>query len=85
MIGMQGGQPLMYSTYKTRCPERDSCAFFKSNCEAAALEDNRINHLLFSSEEMEGDNIWQKLKPGELVGVDQDMIFSKLKINLDFV
>ena len=49
MIGFNGGKDLFYSTYKTRCPERDTCPSFAQNCEAPT-DNNRVNHLIFSSE-----------------------------------
>lgn len=84
MVGIHGGQPLMYSTYKDRCPERDTCAFFEEKCESIAGQNIGVNHLIFSSEKLIGANIWQNLKPGELVAVDQDMKFLKFQMNLDF-
>lgn len=85
MAGIHGGQPLKYSTYKKKCPERDSCPFFEPRCESIAGQNNSVNHLLFSSEALKGENIWQDLEPGDLVAVDQDMKFLKLKIKLDLV
>ncbi len=32
-----------------------------------------INHLIFSSEAIEGDNVWQEMKPGDMIGVDWRM------------
>lgn len=84
MAGIHGGQPLMYSTYKSRCPERDTCSFFEEKCESIAGQNLGVNHLIFSSEKLIGANIWQNLVPGELVAVDQDMKFLKFKMNLDF-
>ncbi|MBE9503940.1 MAG: class II glutamine amidotransferase [Proteobacteria bacterium] len=72
MIAHQGGKHLYYSTYKNRCPDRDSCTSFSPECEAAT-ESGRINHLIFSSEPLSGENVWIALDRGQLVGVDSDM------------
>lgn len=84
MVGIHGGQPLMYSTYKDKCPERESCPFFEEKCESIAGQNSNVNHLIFSSEKLIGANIWQRLNPGELVAVDQDMKFIKFQMQLDF-
>ena len=82
---MHGGQPLMFSTFKKKCPERDTCKFFDKQCESSAIQNTSINHLLFSSEEIDGENIWEKLSPGELIAVDDEMKFSKFRVALDFI
>lgn len=77
MVGYQGGKNLYYSTYKTRCGDRDTCPSFSPECEAAT-KTGYINHLIFSSEPLSGENIWIPLSPGEMVGVDEHM---QLKIH----
>lgn len=76
MVGYQGGKNLYYSTYKTKCGDRDSCPSFSPECEAAT-KTGYINHLIFSSEPLSGENIWIPLDKGQLIGVDQHM---RLKI-----
>jgi len=78
MISHQGGKSLYYSTHKRLCPDRDSCTSFAPVCEMAA-KTGAINHMIFSSEELKGDNIWNKMKPGEIVGVDSKMQIHCLK------
>jgi glutamine amidotransferase len=72
MAGTQGGKELFWSTYKTRCGDRDSCPSLSPECEAPTAT-GFVNHLLFSSEPLEGENIWTELEPGEVVGVDWRM------------
>lgn len=84
MIGFNGGQDFYYCTYKTSCPEKEHCPFYAKNCESPPDESQKINHLIFSSEKMSGPNIWNKLKAGELIGVDHDMKFFRDQINIDF-
>lgn len=72
LLAHQGGKPLYFSTYKSRCSDRDHCASFSEICEAASSS-GFVNHLLFSSEPLGGENIWQPLGPGELMGVDPSM------------
>jgi predicted glutamine amidotransferase len=83
MIGFNGGQDFYYCTYKTSCPEKETCPHYAKNCESPPDETKDINHLIFSSEKMSGPNIWKPIKAGQLIGVDKDMkFFSK---NLDIL
>lgn len=77
MVGFHGGKRLYYSTYKNRCSERDTCPSFALECEAAS-QTGFVNHLIFSSEPLSGENIWLEMKPGELLGVDWRMKLHKL-------
>jgi glutamine amidotransferase len=72
MLAHQGGKDLYYSTHKNLCPERDTCASFSTSCENK-VEKGAVNHLIFSSEPLQGQNIWLKMKPGDLIGVDASM------------
>lgn len=84
MIAMNGGMGLYYSTHKKKCPERDTCASFAPWCEALPTGDKKVNHLIFSSEPLQGENIWIKMSPGELVGIDAGMKLSVRAIKLPF-
>lgn len=72
MLAHQGGKNLYYSTYKSRCGERDTCPSFSFECENAT-KTGYINHLIFSSEPLSGENVWIPLKLGEMIGVDWGM------------
>lgn len=76
MIAYQGGKNLYYSTYKNKCSDRDTCPSFSKECEAAT-ETGYVNHLIFSSEPLSGENIWIPLEKGQMISVDQHM---KLRI-----
>ena len=78
MVGFQGGQPLNFCTHKTACPERDLCPSYAPFCEAPFGKDGLVNHLIFSSEELAGYNVWNKITPAQIVGIDHSM---KVKIN----
>lgn len=82
LIGMQGGQPLHYSTFKAKCPERDECGFFNPSCENKSAQNQSINHLIISSEPLQGQNIWNNMKSGELVAVDVKMQFIHAHLSL---
>jgi glutamine amidotransferase len=69
LLAHQGGKELHFSTYKTRCPERDRCLSFSPECEAPT-ESGFVNHLVISSEPLKGDNIWTAMAPRSFVGVD---------------
>ena len=60
------------STYKTRCADRDACPSLSPECEAPT-ESGYVNHLIFSSETIMGENIWLPMEAGELIGVDWRM------------
>lgn len=82
MIAHQGGKELHFSTYKVRCPERDTCASFAPCCEAPPAS-GFVNHLIVSSEPLQGHNVWHTMAPGEVVGVDWRMrIRHSLRENL---
>ena len=72
MIAHQGGKDLFFSSYKKNCVDRDICPSFAPECESESMS-GLVNHLLFSSEEISGDNIWIKMIPGQLIGVDGNM------------
>jgi predicted glutamine amidotransferase len=74
MLAHHGGKKLFYSTHKNRCAERDTCPSFASVCEQAAVS-GAVNHLIFASEPLSGDNIWLPLRLGQIVGVDCSMNF----------
>ncbi len=76
MLAHQGGKDLYYSTHKKSCPEKDNCSHFNSTCESVST--GVVNHILFSSEPLSGENIWNKLAPGEIIGIDQCMQFYRL-------
>ena len=71
-IAHHGGQPLWKSTYKSRCAERDTCASFSDECEAPT-KTGIVNHLLFSSEPISGENTWLEMQPGEIMTIDGQM------------
>jgi glutamine amidotransferase len=84
MVGFHGGQKLSFSTHKQLCSERETCSHYSNVCENKAEPETNINHLIFSSEILEGENIWIDMQHGDLIGVDVDMTFKKLKVNVPF-
>lgn len=79
MVCYNGGKTLHYSTHKNACEDRDDCKFYSKACEneIEKVENLKANHLIISSEVIKGSNIWIKLNPKEIVGVDQNMNFFK--------
>lgn len=84
MVGFNGGQNLNYSTHKSICSERESCQYYSTNCESPVQSKEAVNHLLFSSENLQGENIWTQVEKGELIGVDSNMILTKQKLKIQF-
>jgi predicted glutamine amidotransferase len=72
MVAAEGGKELFWSTYKKRCGDRETCPSLSPECEAPS-ESGYVNHLIFSSEVILGENIWLPLEAGELIGVDWRM------------
>lgn len=77
MAGHQGGKELLVSTYKKHCPERDTCPSYAPECEAVT-KSGFVSHLLLSSEILQGDNVWDEMPDGKIVGVDARMRYSEL-------
>jgi glutamine amidotransferase len=76
LVATHGGKDLFFSTYKTRCPDRDHCPSLSAVCEAPS-QSGVVNHFIVSSEPLQGDNVWLPLEPGDLVGVDSRMHVTK--------
>ncbi len=72
MVATQGGKELYWSTYKQRCADRGSCSYFADECEAPS-KTGFVNHLVFSSEPLSGENVWIPMVEGETIGVDSRM------------
>lgn len=73
MLAHQGGKDLLYSTHKAHCPERDCCPHLSSNCERPAVMGEAVNHLIFTSESLQGENLWTRMAPGQIIAVDREM------------
>lgn len=82
MIGFNGGKRLCYSTYKKKCQDRDTCPSFSPECEAPA-QSGFINHLIFSSEPLSGDNEWVEMSPYQMIGVDCHMEMVSIDFSVD--
>ncbi len=72
LVATQGGKELFWSSHKTRCSDRDSCPSLAPHCEAPT-QTGFVNHLILSSEPLQGENIWNKMVKGDVVGVDWRM------------
>lgn len=72
MLAHQGGKTLHVSTHKRLCPDRDVCPSYAPECERPS-ENGFISHLIFSSEPLQGDNVWTPMAIGEMIGADWRM------------
>ncbi|HEY4105753.1 MAG TPA: class II glutamine amidotransferase [Polyangiaceae bacterium] len=72
LAAVQGGKELYFSTYKTRCSDRGTCASLSAACEAPTVN-GRVNHFIVSSEPLQGENVWEPLAAGDVIGVDARM------------
>jgi glutamine amidotransferase len=80
MVAAHGGKELFVSTYKTRCADRGSCPSLSAECEAPTRT-GFVNHLIFSSQPLLGENVWQELAEGDLMGVDWRMRVHKARLD----
>jgi predicted glutamine amidotransferase len=80
MVAAHGGKELFVSTYKTRCGDRASCPSLSAECEAPTRT-GFVNHLIFSSQPLLGENVWQELDEGDLMGVDWRMRVLKTRLD----
>jgi glutamine amidotransferase len=77
MVGYRHKVQLHFSTYKTHCPDRDTChAYQPERCEAPA-KDGIVKHLIVASEVIGGENVWEELEDGEYVCLDHGMNVSR--------
>lgn len=72
MAAHHGGKELYYSTWKRRCADRDVCPSLSAVCEAPSLSGS-VNHMLIASEPLQGENVWEPLAEGDVIGVDWRM------------
>jgi len=72
MAAHMGGKELFWSSYKTRCADREACPSLAPECEAPTTT-GFVNHLIFSSEPLQGENVWIPMEEGEIVAVDWRM------------
>lgn len=72
MLAHQGGKSLWASTHKRHCGERESCPYLRPECEAE-IDSGFVSHLMVSSERLQGDNVWEAMRPREMIGVDWRM------------
>jgi glutamine amidotransferase len=79
MLAHQGGKLLYCSTHKHRCPDRDSCPYWAEECERK-VDGGFVSHLVFSSEPLQGDNVWDKMSVGEMIGVDWRMQMQRFPV-----
>lgn len=73
MVAHQGGKELYYSTWKRKCGDRDFCPSLAKCCENPTEPGGRVNHLVIASEPLQGENVWEPLDEGDIVGVDWRM------------
>ena len=72
MIAVQGGRQLFFSTYKGKCSDRAVCPSLSAVCEAPTTT-GYVNHLIISSERLQGENVWEPLEEDEMIAVDENM------------
>ena len=80
MAASQGGKELFWSSYKERCSDRESCPSLAPECEAPT-QTGFVNHLIVSSEPLQGENVWLEMKPGDIVGVDWQMRLQRSSVD----
>ncbi len=84
IFGFNGGQSINYSTFKSLCPEREICQYYNNTCEKESQNGDKVNHLILSSEKLQGENIWKPIPKGSLIGVKSDMKLINKKLAVTF-
>lgn len=84
MVGFNGGQHLNFCTHKTSCPEKDTCNHYNKTCEQQNQFGSKVNHLILSSEEFSGVNVWTPIKLGEMIGVDYELKLHQKDFKIKF-
>ncbi len=79
MAAHHGGKDLYWSSHKTRCADRDVCSSLSPECEAPS-DSGFVNHLIFSSEPLQGENVWNEMRQGETIGVDWRMRMARREL-----
>ncbi len=78
LVGYRFRRELFYSTYKSRCPERDTCYAFDAGMCEQEVPAGIVKHLILASERLsDGPNIWTELNDNEYVCVDHGMNFCR--------
>lgn len=72
LVAVHGGRQLFFSTHKKRCSDRDACPSLSAVCEKPTTT-GFVNHLIVSSERLQGENVWQELAEDDMIGVDEHM------------
>ena len=80
MVATRGGKELYWSSYKARCSDRESCPSLSAECEAPSRT-GFVNHFILSSEPLQGENVWEELEEGEVIGVDWRMRVTRSHID----
>jgi glutamine amidotransferase len=80
LVAAQGGKELYFSTYKTRCSDRGTCQSLATACEAPSST-GRVSHFIVSSEPLQGENVWQPLALGDVIGVDARMHVRRTRLD----
>lgn len=81
MLGYRYRKELFFSTHKSRCAERESCAAFEEALCERPVDRGRVMHLLIASEPLDGGtNVWQELDDDEYVAVRHGMVLSRGKL-----
>ncbi len=80
LVAVQGGKELYFSTHKTRCADRSTCSSLSAACEAPSST-GRVNHFIVSSEPLQGENVWEPLAAGDIIGVDGRMLVRRSRLD----
>lgn len=79
LVAAHGGKELYFSTYKTRCSDRGTCPSLSVACEAPST--SRVNHFIVSSEPLQGENVWEPLAAGDVIGIDATMHVRRTRLD----
>lgn len=75
LLCYMGGQSLYYSTSKKDCPQKNNCPYLNVSCHVPQESGQKVNHLLVASTPSIEHNQWTEMRPGQMVGIDENMNF----------
>lgn len=80
LMGYRNGYEMSYSTHKVNCASSETCEFVSDVCfKPPTNEGGVVTHLMFSSEPVTKEGIWQEVEGGQIIAVDHRFrLFLKL-------
>ena len=83
MAASRLGRSLTFSTQKRFCSKMEECSKWQQGAALPCmnpLRETEINHILFASEPISADDVWEEVEEGEIVAIDTDFGFRRHRV-----